>query len=555
MENAFSSDFAAVRVHTGAAAHEAAAALDARALTAGTDILFRADEYQPGTPGGDRLLAHELAHVIQQAHGLPHGIPDTDATGRLENAAELAADRANSFTEREAHGKSAERGAHGKALIAAAGPSPAGLVQRQPDPNAPTSQPTSSHCCGPVGTCPLPGTLTLPRFATSAKLENVREDKDRLGQGDPDVDAASRIQQAFVDVTQVTGKTYDLGATGPKKNGVDGIYGAKTAAAVSKFKGDEGLGCEQFGDVGPGTMKRLNELLNQPPPPPPTQPTLNPPDCKNKVGDTLPVTGTGFPPGATVLLSVDGIPGNAALADAQTGAIASSISASGLKSGGHVVEGTSGGAHATAQFTCGAGPQPGPAPVPKTGTHRSTAEGDKVQESNTVTGTEKVPADSSSSVEFSVETGITAIHYSRVPAPSPGGNCDTGHFQLNLNKKFTGHRITDRLHLLPEGQLAIDIFPVTCRQDPSLQLQLALLKTTIIPDLLELNLNSLLGLQGPPRAWSLELEPDLALSLKPWLKIPGTLHLKLDLGTVYSQDPHTPNTNVTSGTVTYELPF
>src|SRR5271165_4476358 len=87
MENAFSFDFAAVRVHTGAAAHNAASALGARALTTGTDILFRADEYQPGTQGGDRLLAHELAHVVQQAHGLPQGILDTGATDHLERAA------------------------------------------------------------------------------------------------------------------------------------------------------------------------------------------------------------------------------------------------------------------------------------------------------------------------------------------------------------------------------------------------------------------------------------------------------------------------------------
>jgi len=104
MESAFSSDFATVRVHTGAAAHDAASALDSRALTAGTDILFRAGEYLPGTQGGDRLLAHELAHVVQQAHGLPQGILDTGATDHLEKAAGLAADHASPAAEREAHG-------------------------------------------------------------------------------------------------------------------------------------------------------------------------------------------------------------------------------------------------------------------------------------------------------------------------------------------------------------------------------------------------------------------------------------------------------------------
>ena len=122
MESAFSSNFAGVRVHTGPAAHDAALALGARALTAGTNILFRAGEYQPGTSGGDRLLAHELAHVVQQAHGLPQAILDTGATDHLERAAGLAADHASPAAEREAHGA---------AMIATMG-GPVPVLSRQP---------------------------------------------------------------------------------------------------------------------------------------------------------------------------------------------------------------------------------------------------------------------------------------------------------------------------------------------------------------------------------------------------------------------------------------
>ena len=138
MENAFSFDFASVRVHTGGAAHDAAAALGARALTAGTDILFRADQYQPGTPSGDRLLAHELAHVVQQARGLPKGILDTGGTDPLEKAARLAADRASPAAEHEAHG--------GAMTAAMGGPvSQAPAVQR-----AEMCDPSVSSC--PAGT-------------------------------------------------------------------------------------------------------------------------------------------------------------------------------------------------------------------------------------------------------------------------------------------------------------------------------------------------------------------------------------------------------------------
>jgi uncharacterized protein DUF4157 len=71
MERAFSADFSAVRVHTGPASDRVASGLGARALTAGQDIVFGPGAFRPRTPGGDRLLAHELAHVVQQARGVP----------------------------------------------------------------------------------------------------------------------------------------------------------------------------------------------------------------------------------------------------------------------------------------------------------------------------------------------------------------------------------------------------------------------------------------------------------------------------------------------------
>lgn len=66
MESAFGSDFSGVRVHTDAKAATVADTLNARAFTIGNDIAFGGGEYTPGTPVGDALLAHELAHVVQQ---------------------------------------------------------------------------------------------------------------------------------------------------------------------------------------------------------------------------------------------------------------------------------------------------------------------------------------------------------------------------------------------------------------------------------------------------------------------------------------------------------
>ncbi len=62
-EGAFGADFSGVRVHPDS---RSAPALGAEAFTQGTDIHFAPGRYDPGTSAGDHLLAHELAHVVQQ---------------------------------------------------------------------------------------------------------------------------------------------------------------------------------------------------------------------------------------------------------------------------------------------------------------------------------------------------------------------------------------------------------------------------------------------------------------------------------------------------------
>jgi len=65
-EARFGTDFSDVRVHTGAQADEAARSINAEAYTMGTDIAFARGNYRPGTTKGRELLAHELAHTVQQ---------------------------------------------------------------------------------------------------------------------------------------------------------------------------------------------------------------------------------------------------------------------------------------------------------------------------------------------------------------------------------------------------------------------------------------------------------------------------------------------------------
>jgi hypothetical protein len=66
MERAFSADFAGVRVHIDAQADALNESLQARAFTTGQDIFFKQSEYAPESAEGQRLLAHELTHVVQQ---------------------------------------------------------------------------------------------------------------------------------------------------------------------------------------------------------------------------------------------------------------------------------------------------------------------------------------------------------------------------------------------------------------------------------------------------------------------------------------------------------
>ncbi|MDM0085098.1 DUF4157 domain-containing protein [Variovorax sp. J31P179] len=66
MEPRFGADFGGVRVHTGEAAATQARKLDAAAFTTGRDIHFGKGRFQPDTPAGKELIAHELTHTIQQ---------------------------------------------------------------------------------------------------------------------------------------------------------------------------------------------------------------------------------------------------------------------------------------------------------------------------------------------------------------------------------------------------------------------------------------------------------------------------------------------------------
>jgi hypothetical protein len=73
MEQAFGADFSGVKIHADAKSDELNQSIQAKAFTTGTDIFFRQGAYNPGSLGGQELIAHELTHVVQQSEGMVQG--------------------------------------------------------------------------------------------------------------------------------------------------------------------------------------------------------------------------------------------------------------------------------------------------------------------------------------------------------------------------------------------------------------------------------------------------------------------------------------------------
>lgn len=100
MEQRLGADFSDVRVHTGSEASSAARSVQARAFTAGSHIVFGQGHFDTASAPGRHVLAHELAHVVQQRTGpvsgtdTGDGVKVSDPGDAYERAAEADATRA-----------------------------------------------------------------------------------------------------------------------------------------------------------------------------------------------------------------------------------------------------------------------------------------------------------------------------------------------------------------------------------------------------------------------------------------------------------------------------
>lgn len=96
MEAAFGEDFSGVRMHKDATAAQLASQQGARAFALGEHVAFASGEFQPGTLVGDAVLAHELAHVMQQREGGAESAKDeaSGSVAALEDDADVVAGNA-----------------------------------------------------------------------------------------------------------------------------------------------------------------------------------------------------------------------------------------------------------------------------------------------------------------------------------------------------------------------------------------------------------------------------------------------------------------------------
>jgi hypothetical protein len=102
MEQHFGAPLGATRLHTDERAAQAARVLHARAFALGPHVVFGAGEFAPHTPQGRHLLAHELAHVVQQQGSPGGGVAQATRVARAGAGPGLPISQPGDASEREA---------------------------------------------------------------------------------------------------------------------------------------------------------------------------------------------------------------------------------------------------------------------------------------------------------------------------------------------------------------------------------------------------------------------------------------------------------------------
>jgi hypothetical protein len=186
LETHFNADLSAVRVHTRADDAESANQLQALAYTSGRDIYFAAGMYAPSSSSGRHLLAHEVAHVVQQSsgqepsiaakslHGAKIGAPDDPLEEEAERKAEefMSGSQPGELSDEEQRRRS-DRGVVQRFIQRQSAPAPP-ASNAPPSPDAgkpPAPQPDAG---APDPTPPKPAAPPTPQGEIVKTLDGVQ---------------------------------------------------------------------------------------------------------------------------------------------------------------------------------------------------------------------------------------------------------------------------------------------------------------------------------------------------------------------------------------------
>jgi hypothetical protein len=228
MESALGADLSGVRIHRDPDAAHAANDISAHAFTVGQEIYFGAGQYDPGTKQGNRLLAHELTHTLQQASGTVTAQAETPISSPadpLERDAEaVAASIGNPSPQRE------------KAAIAAVADG-----ERQRLSAADTTERQAAQRL--AGNTALAGSIRTPS-ATAKAMPRIQ----RQGATAPAAaDEHAKIERAlrtmsYLDIPDSFGSASDEERVGLSRLCIAGGYVAPEDAVQKVFKLWSGMG-------------------------------------------------------------------------------------------------------------------------------------------------------------------------------------------------------------------------------------------------------------------------------------------------------------------------
>ncbi|NJK31178.1 MAG: DUF4157 domain-containing protein [Deltaproteobacteria bacterium] len=271
MEPRFGVDFGHVKLHDDVDSHTLAKRLHARAFTVGHDVFFGANQYDPTNREGQRLLAHELTHTLQQSDGrqpvvrrYPDGLmssPDDTADAVFDDMAMGVFLEPLVFEERLRRLSTSERKRLHAMLQSNSLALDEDIVQElfavlenvMSGRVGLTSVQIASRPCEPGDVDPVSlDEWTADLHITDLEvLDGTGESRGKLGSHSPR-ESIKLFQRALIQ--------WGCESASPARNplpwfGADGVHGKEFKSAVRQFQRAEGLKID--GGAGPVTVKRM----------------------------------------------------------------------------------------------------------------------------------------------------------------------------------------------------------------------------------------------------------------------------------------------------------